>query len=169
MVALALGIEIRPALAASHWQAGQSILEGLLEGEELENAFRHRRMETNAALIGPDRIVVLNAPSALDADIAVIVLPADAEGDHPVRLGDSPKDLVMVIWFLVGDEVENILGDFLHRLNKFSLSRIAFLHPLDERRQIDMIGNGHCFTPCVSDSNQATPLGGSFSSRNRPR
>jgi hypothetical protein len=86
-------------------------------------------METDATLIGPDRFVVLNAPSALDADIAVIVLPADAEGDHPVRLGDSPQDLVMVIWFLVADEVENILGDFLHRLNKFSLSRIAFFTP----------------------------------------
>jgi hypothetical protein len=37
-VALALGIEVRPALAGAHRQAGQAVLEGLLEREELEDA-----------------------------------------------------------------------------------------------------------------------------------
>ena len=40
VVALALGIEIGAALAAAHRQAGQRVLEGLLEGEELEDRSR---------------------------------------------------------------------------------------------------------------------------------
>ena len=39
-VALALGIEVGAALAAAHRQAGQRVLEGLLEGEELEDRSR---------------------------------------------------------------------------------------------------------------------------------
>ena len=38
--ALALGIEVGAALAAAHRQAGQRVLEGLLEGEELQDRSR---------------------------------------------------------------------------------------------------------------------------------
>src|SRR4026207_97693 len=82
--ALALGIEVRPALAAAHRKAGERVLEGLLEGEELQDGFGHRGMEADAALVGADCVVVLHAAAALHADIAVVVFPADAERDDPV-------------------------------------------------------------------------------------
>ncbi len=37
-VALALGVEVGAALAAAHGQGGQRVLEGLLEGQELQDA-----------------------------------------------------------------------------------------------------------------------------------
>ena len=93
-VALALGVEVRAALAAAHRQAGQRVLEGLLEGEELQHALGDRGVEADPALVRADRVVVLDAAAALDADIAVVVLPADAEGDDPIGLGDAAEDLL---------------------------------------------------------------------------
>src|SRR3546814_14060300 len=87
--ALALGVEVRSALAAAHRQPGQRIFERLFERQEFEHAFGDARVKADTALIGSDRIVVLNAPAALDADMAVVVLPADAEGHDPVGPGDA--------------------------------------------------------------------------------
>ena len=39
VIGLALGIEVGAALAAAHRQPGQAVLEGLLEGQELQHAF----------------------------------------------------------------------------------------------------------------------------------
>jgi hypothetical protein len=75
-VALALGVEVRPALAGAHRQAGQAVLEGLLEREELEHALRHRRVEPQAALVRADAVRVLDAVAAVDLDLALVVLPA---------------------------------------------------------------------------------------------
>src|SRR3954469_23141420 len=137
-VALALGIEIGAALAAAHRQAGQRVLEGLLESEELQDRAVDRRVEADSALIGADRIVVLDPVAALDPDIVVVGLPADPERDHPVRLGDSAQDLPAVVILLVGDEVEDVLGHFLDRLDEFGLARIAALDALHEAGQIDV-------------------------------
>jgi hypothetical protein len=56
-------------------------------------------VEADAALVGADRVVVLDAVAALDADVAVVVLPADAERDHPVGLGDAAQDLLAEWYF----------------------------------------------------------------------
>ena len=144
MIALALGVEVGAALAAAHGQAGQAVLEGLFEGQELQHAFGDAGMEADAALVRADGVVVLHPPAALHADIALVVFPADAEADHPVRLGDAAQDLVLVVLFLVLDEVEDVLGDFLDRLDEFGLARIAALHAMDEARQVDMF-IGHLF------------------------
>ena len=136
---LALGIEVRPALAAAHRQAGERVLEGLLEGEELEHALVDARVEADAALVGPDRVVVLDAVAALDAHAAVVVLPADAEADHAVGLGDAAQDLLGVVGLLVLDEAEDVLGHFLHRLDELRLVRIALLDAFHEGRKIDVV------------------------------
>ena len=104
-------------------------------------------MEADATLVRPDGIVVLDAPATLHADIAVIVFPANAEADDAVGLGDAAQDLVFVILLLIGDEVEDVLGDFLHGLREFRLAWIALLYTLDERREIDMIRNCHWLSP----------------------
>src|SRR5690606_15578744 len=126
-LALALRIEVRPALAAAHRQPGQRVLEGLLESKELEHALVDAWVEADAALVGADRVVVLHAAAALDADPAVIVLPADTEADHPVGLGYPAQDLLGVVGLLVLDEIEDVLGHLLHRLDELGLVRVAAL------------------------------------------
>src|SRR5690606_14054460 len=142
-LALALRIEVRPALAAAHRQPGQRVLEGLLESKELEHALVDAWVEADAALVGADRVVVLHAAAALDADPAVIVLPADTEADHPVGLGYPAQDLLGVVGLLVLDEIEDVLGHLLHRLDELGLVRVAALHALHEGRKVNVIGNGH--------------------------
>ena len=144
---LPLGLKLDAALAAAHRQAGQRILEGLLEGEELEHAFGDAGVKADAALVGADGIVVLDPPAALDADVALVVLPAHAERDDAVGLGDAAQDLLAVIGFLLLDEVEDVLGDFLDRLAEFGLARVAALDPLDEGREVDVIGRCHAVAP----------------------
>src|SRR3546814_9117003 len=64
-VALALGIEVRATLAAAPGPAGQRVLEGLLDGAELQHALRDRRMEADAALLRAAGAVVMAAPAPL--------------------------------------------------------------------------------------------------------
>ena len=138
VIRLALGIEVGAALAAAHGQAGQAVLEGLLEGQELQHAFGDGGMEADAALVGTDGVVVLHPPAALHADVVLVVFPADAEADDPVGLGDAAQDLVFVIGRLALDEVENVRGDFMHRLDEFGLAGIAALDAFDEGFQVYM-------------------------------
>ena len=140
---LPFGIEVGAALAAAHRQAGQAVLEGLLEGEELEHALGDRGVEAQAALVGADGVVVLDPPAALDPDVAVVVLPADPEADDPVGLGHPPQDLVLVVLLLVGDEVEDVLGDLVDRLDELGLARVASLDTRHELLEANVIGDCH--------------------------
>ena len=51
--------------------------------------------------------------------------------------------LILVIFHLVPDVFENILGDFLNRLDEFRLTGVAFLYALDELIEVDMVGYAH--------------------------
>src|SRR3546814_2080360 len=55
----------------------------------------------------------------------------------------SDLELLAVIIFLVGDKVEDVLRDFLHRLDEFGLMRVSALHAFHEAVEIDVIGNSH--------------------------
>src|SRR5208283_5709211 len=128
VVTLALGIEIRSALAAAHGQRGQRVLEDLLEGEELQDAEIDRGMETQAALVGADGAVHLNAEAAIDLDVALVVKPRHAE--HKDALGfhnplqDSGRDVFRMSLENEAQRVEH----FLYRLVKFWLGGILRLH-----------------------------------------
>ena len=93
-VALALGVEVGAALAAAHGQRGEGVLEDLLEGEELEDAEVDGRVEAQAALVGADGAVHLDAEAAVDLDLALVVDPGHAEHDHALGLDDALEDLV---------------------------------------------------------------------------
>ena len=84
VVALALGIEIGAALAAAHRERRQAVLEHLLEGQELQHAEVDRRMEPQAALVGADGAVHLDAEAAVDLHLAAVVDPRHAEHDRPL-------------------------------------------------------------------------------------
>jgi len=98
MIGFAARIEMAPPLAA-HGQAGQAVLEGLFEGEEFQHALGDAGMKANAALVRANRIIVLHAPAALYADVALVVFPADPEADDAVRFCDAPQNLIFVILF----------------------------------------------------------------------
>ena len=93
VVALALGVEVRAALAAAHGQRGQRVLEDLLEGQELQDAQVHGGMEPQAALVRADGAVHLDAEATVDLDLAVVVDPGHAEHEHALRLDDALEHL----------------------------------------------------------------------------
>ena len=93
VVRLALGVEVRTALAAAHREGREAVLEGLLEGEELQDREVHRRVEADAALVGADGAVHLHAVAAVDLDLAPVVEPRHAEDDDPFGFGDAFQNL----------------------------------------------------------------------------
>src|SRR5207302_11038571 len=88
-VALALGIEIRSALAAAHGQRGERILEHLFKRQELQDAEIHARMEAQSALVWADGAVHFNAESAVDLNVALVIEPWHAEHDDSLVLDNS--------------------------------------------------------------------------------
>ena len=115
-VGLALRVEVGPALRPAHGQAGEAVLEGLLEAEELQDRGCTLRVEAEAALVGADRVVELDAPGAVDPDVAGVVLPGDAEDDDPVGFGHALEDLGVAVFGLSVDEGDERLGDLLDGL-----------------------------------------------------
>ena len=91
VVGLALGVEVRAALAAAHGKGGQGVLEDLLEAQELQHAERDGGVEAQAALVGADGGVVLDAEAAIDLDLAGVVDPRDAELDDALGFDDALK------------------------------------------------------------------------------
>jgi len=53
VVTLSLRIEIRAAFSTAHRERGQTVLEHLLESEELQDAEIHGWVKTETALYGP--------------------------------------------------------------------------------------------------------------------
>src|SRR5664280_78043 len=126
-VALALGVEVRAILAAAHGERRQGVLEDLLESEELEEAEVDGRMEAQAALVGADGAVHLDAEAAVDLDLALVVHPRDAEHDHALRLGDALEDLRVAILRVLGDDGLERLGDFHRGLVELRLAGVLGL------------------------------------------
>ena len=128
VVALALGIEIRSALAAAHGQRRQRILEDLLEGEELQDAEVDRGMEAQAALVGADGAVHLDAEAAIDLDVPLIVKPGNAEHEDALGFHDPLKDLGRDVFRMSLQHEAQRVEHFLDCLVKFRLSGVLRLH-----------------------------------------
>ena len=92
-VCLARGIEVSAAFAATHGQAGERVLESLLESQKLQDRLVDRGMEAKPPFVGADGVVVLHAIAAIYPDIAFLVFPADSERDHAVRFRHALKHL----------------------------------------------------------------------------
>ena len=122
-VALALGVEVRPALAAAHGQRGEGVLEHLLEGQELEDTEVDRRMEPQAAFVGPDGAVHLDPIPPVDLDVALVVDPVDAEEDGPLRLGHPLQDPLLAVLGVPLEQRRNRSGHESQRLVERGLAR----------------------------------------------
>src|SRR5208283_5104069 len=128
VVTLALGIEIRSALAAAHGQRGQRVLEDLLEGEELQDAEIDRGMEAQAALVGADGAVHLDAEAAIDLDVALVVKPRHAEHKDALGFHNPLQDPGRNVFRMSLENEAQRVEHFLYRLVKFRLSGVLRFH-----------------------------------------
>lgn len=106
VVRLALGVEVGTTLTTTHvhWRrllaseivaarhgrlltASKSILEDLLETQELEDGKVDGRVETETTLVRAEGGVVLDTVTTVDLDLVLVVLPDDTELDD--TLGDG--------------------------------------------------------------------------------
>ena len=88
-VGLALGVEVGATLATAHVEAGQGVLEDLLEAQELEHGEVDGGVQAEAALVGAQGGVELHAEGIVDLDLALVVLPHYAELDDALGDGDD--------------------------------------------------------------------------------
>ena len=124
-IRLALGVEVRAALGAADGHAGQRILEDLFEPQELDDAEVHRRMKAQAALVGPQRAVEVDAKAAIDLHRPLVVLPGHAEDELPLRLADTLDDLLFGVLRMLAQHGAERFGDFAHGLVEFGFAAIA--------------------------------------------
>jgi hypothetical protein len=65
--------------------ASESILEDLLEPQELQHGQVDSRVKSETALVWTKRRVELHAVSAIDLHLALVILPRNTELDHALR------------------------------------------------------------------------------------
>ena len=97
LVGLALGSKSAPPFAPPDGQPGERVLKYLLKAQEFENAQIHRGMEAQPAFVGPDGVVELDAIALVDADMALVVHPGNAEENDAVRLDHALEDGVAAV------------------------------------------------------------------------
>ena len=146
-VRLAFGVEVGATLAAADGQAGEGVFEDLLEAEELDDAQVNGGVETQAALVGADCGVELDAETAVDLNDAFVVYPRDAE--HELALGFAEaldESVVGVVEVFFEDDLEGVehLGD---GLVEFGLAGVA----LEQHVVVagDLLFDGHVRSVCV--------------------
>ena len=80
--------------------AGESILEDLLEAQELKDRQIHRGMEAETTFVWAQRRVELHTIATVDLHLALIVFPCDTELDHSLRDG-SNLECLLILWVLL--------------------------------------------------------------------
>ena len=118
-IGFALGVEVRTTFAATHGEAGQGILENLLEREELEDGSVHAGVESESTLVGANGTVELNTEATVDVDFTCIVGPGHTEMDEALRL-DHALNNGNVLWIRLKHGLERF-KHFFHRLVEFRL------------------------------------------------
>src|ERR1700730_16004355 len=128
IVALTLWIEIRTAFAAAHRQRGQRVLEDLLKCQKFEDSKIHRCVKAQTALVGADCAVHLNAESAIDLHVSLIVEPGHAEHDYAFGFYNSLKNLRGPVFRMLLQHQTQRVEYFPHCLVKLRFGRILRLH-----------------------------------------
>ena len=86
--------------AAAEVQTSQSILESLLEAQELQDRQVDGRMESEATLVRAKGRVILNSEATIDLQLALVVLPDDSELNDSLRDGHDIQCRA-VLWVLL--------------------------------------------------------------------
>jgi hypothetical protein len=132
IVGFALGIEVGASLATANRQVGQSVLEDLLEPEELDDPQIDGGVEAQTPLVGPERAVEFDPEAAVDLDLVVIVKPGHAKDDLPFRLADPTDDLVLGELRVALEYGSEAVEDLANRLVELQLPGVPRQHlPVD--------------------------------------
>ena len=123
---------LKAALAAAHRERRERVLEDLLEGEELEDGEVDRRVEAQASLVGTDRAVLLDAVAAVDADLARVVHPRNAEYNNALRLDDALENRVLFILRIRLEDRVKREEHFLGGLDELGFVRVLRLEILQD-------------------------------------
>src|SRR5690606_14795814 len=102
-VGATFGVEVRAALAPADRQAGEGVLEDLLETEELDRVQQNARVEAQASLVGAERRVELHAETSVDLDLAPVIDPGHPEDDLPLRLAQAGNDARLAVVGVLAD------------------------------------------------------------------
>ena len=135
-VALALGVEVAAALAAADGQAGQAVLQRLLEGQELHGILGDGGVQPQAALVGADGAVALHAVAAVHVHVARVVHPRHAELDHALLLHEQLQHAGLYVFRMLFDHGLDGFQNALHGDQELLVVRVA---RLDARHQVDQI------------------------------
>ena len=127
-VGLALGVEVRATLAATHGQAGQGVLEDLLEAEELDDRQVHGGVEAQATLVGAESGVELDAEAAVHVDVAFVIGPRDAELELALGFDDAVDDSQVGVLGVTLREGRDGQEDLVDGLVKLGLGGITALN-----------------------------------------
>ncbi len=127
-IGLALGVKVGAALAAAHGEGGQAVLQDLLEAEELDDGKIDGGVEAQAALVGADGGVELNAVAAVYLSNAVVVDPGNAEHDNALRLDKALDEACLFPFGVLVDDELQALKHFTDRLKELGLVGIALFN-----------------------------------------
>ena len=132
-LALAAGREVGTALGTAHGQRGERVLEGLLEGEELQDTEVHRLVVAQTAFVRADGVVVLDAVAHVGLNLALVVGPGDAELDDSIGDAEALHEIVflkfgvlVVLFFDGGEHLAHCL-DVLRLIGESSFQILYYL------------------------------------------
>ncbi|MPN25897.1 hypothetical protein SDC9_173318 [bioreactor metagenome] len=153
-IALAVRIKVRAALAAAHGQGGEAVFESLLKAKELHNGQIHVRSKAQAALVGADCTVELDAIATIHLNLASIVHPGDPEFNRTLRLGKPLKQTRLLVFGMLADDGLKALENLFHGLQELGLIGIAFLDFLQDCFDVSVHlvppHNGWLFDPAAT-------------------
>ena len=156
-IRLAVGVKVSAAFAAAHGQAGQAVLEALLKAQELQDRQVDRGVETQAAFVGTDGRVELDAVAAVDLDLASVIYPGHTEHDDALGLDQALDQTGLLVLGVGSHNGLQALEDFLNSLQKLLLLGVALCKALIYALQVSIL-NCHKTTLLYIVSNTAFML-----------
>jgi hypothetical protein len=102
-----------------------SVLEDLLEAEELDGAQQHAGVEPQAALVRPECRVVLHAEAAVDLHAPGVIGPRHPEDDLPLGLADPLEDRRLGVLGALGEHPVERAEHLAHGLVELGLAGVA--------------------------------------------
>jgi len=124
-VGFALGVKIATAFTAAHREGGEAVFEDLLKAEELQNGKVDAGVETQAALVGADSAVELDAESAVHMHFAFVVHPGDAKHDDALWFHDTLENIGFHKAGIALIGIPNGLDNFLDGLQKLRFTWVS--------------------------------------------
>ena len=121
----AAGVKVGATLTSAHHQGGEGVLEDLLEGKELDDREVDGGVEAKPALVGTESRGHLDAETAVDLLLSLIVDPGDTEDDLALRFNHALKSSD-VLGVLFEDRLQRVddLRDGLLELGLVGITKI---------------------------------------------